>query len=237
MSLAQHNEDQSAGPMLQRHDAPLKGGCNTRAPPSGAVTSASEAVRGHGKMRFGNILDGFVSRLVQTPPALPVDARKPAAVLVPIVARAEPGVLLTRRTDSLPLHASQICFPGGRFDEADESLVATALRETEEEIGVARSEVGIAGFLEPYRTTTEYTVLPVVGLLPEGVALRPNGDEVAEVFEVPLRYLIDPGNRELRSIERNGVVKRFHVITYGPHVIWGATAGMIVLLSERLWER
>ena len=163
---------------------------------------------------------------------------RPAAVLMPIVERHEPSVLFTRRTEHLPSHAGQICFPGGRFDASDASLIQTALRELEEEIGLPADAVEIAGFLDSYETlNTGFTILPVVGFLREGFELSVNPEEVAEVFEAPLAYLLDPANHAIRSLERGGVMREFYAIDYGEHTIWGATAAMIVNLSERLGFR
>jgi 8-oxo-dGTP pyrophosphatase MutT (NUDIX family) len=163
---------------------------------------------------------------------------RPAAVLMPIVERAEPSVLFTRRTEHLPSHAGQICFPGGRFDASDASLIQTALREMEEEIGLGADEVEIAGFLDSYETlNTGFAILPVVGFLRADYLLSVNKEEVAEVFEAPLAYLLDPSNHAIRSVERGGVMREFYAIDYGAHTIWGATAAMIVNLSERLGFR
>lgn len=158
----------------------------------------------------------------------------PAAVLLPIVARAEPTVLFTRRTPHLARHAGQVSFPGGRVQAGDPSLVETALRETREETGIAAEHVAVAGFLEPYETGTGFAVVPVVGLVREGFALVPNADEVEEVFEVPLGFLLDPANRARKAMERGGVVREFYVYDYGRHHIWGATAAILVDFSERL---
>lgn len=163
---------------------------------------------------------------------------RPAAVLMPIVERNEPSVLFTRRTEHLPSHAGQICFPGGRFDASDATLIQTALREMEEEIGLGADAVEIAGFLDSYETlNTGFTILPVVGFVREDYLLSVNPEEVAEVFEAPLAYLLDPGNHAVRSLERGGVMREFYAIDYGEHTIWGATAAMIVNLSERLGFR
>jgi 8-oxo-dGTP pyrophosphatase MutT (NUDIX family) len=158
-----------------------------------------------------------------------------AAVIVPIIRRAEPVVLFTRRTEHLPSHAGQICFPGGSYAPSDETLIRTALRELEEEIGVPAESVTIAGFLDAYETlNTGFRILPVVGFLDETFHLIINQAEVAEVFEVPLSFLIDTGNHQLKYAERGGVMREFYSIRYGEHEIWGATAAMIVNLSERL---
>jgi 8-oxo-dGTP pyrophosphatase MutT (NUDIX family) len=169
--------------------------------------------------------------------ALPPPLR-PAAVLVPIIERAEPTMLFTRRTEHLSSHAGQICFPGGRVHPDDETLIQTALREMQEEIGLSPDAVKIGGFLDSHETAnTGYVILPVVGFLSGDFVLKLNADEVAEVFEAPLSYILDPTHHDRRSLERNGVVREFFAIDYGSHTIWGATAAMVVNLSERLGLR
>ncbi|HEX4535196.1 MAG TPA: CoA pyrophosphatase [Rhizomicrobium sp.] len=157
-----------------------------------------------------------------------------AAVLLPIILRAQPAVLFTKRNPNLARHAGQVSFPGGRADPGDVSLVQTALRETHEETGIESSFVTIAGFLDPYETGTGYAILPVVGALAEGFALVPNADEVDDVFEVPLEFLMDPANRERQSMEWQGRKRDFWAFHHGGHYIWGATAAMVVNFTERL---
>ncbi len=174
------------------------------------------------------------------PPELPEGRRatRPAAVLFPIVEREELCALFTRRTEHLSSHAGQICFPGGRFHVDDESLIRTALREMEEEIGLSPAKVEIAGFLDPHETqNTGFMILPVVGFVPPDLQLTINPGEVAEVFEAPLSYILEPRHQVLKTAERGGVVREFYAIDYGGHTIWGATAAMIVNLSERLGLR
>lgn len=158
-----------------------------------------------------------------------------AAVIVPIIMRDEPALLFTRRTEHLPSHAGQICFPGGSYHASDETLIRTALRELEEEIGVPADGITIAGFLDLYETLNSgFRILPVVGFLDTNCPLTINQDEVAEVFEVPLSFLIDPSHHALKYAERGGVMREFYSIQFGHHEIWGATAAMIVNLAERL---
>lgn len=158
----------------------------------------------------------------------------PAAVLMPIVRRAEPSVLFTRRTAHLARHAGQVSFPGGRASPSDENEVATALRETHEETGIAPSHVQVAGFLDSYETGTGFTITPVVGVLDADFVLNPNPGEVDEVFEVPLAFLLDLSNRETKSAQWAGSTRRFYSYTYGRHYIWGATAGILAAFVERL---
>jgi 8-oxo-dGTP pyrophosphatase MutT (NUDIX family) len=135
----------------------------------------------------------------------------------------------------MPTHAGQISFPGGRLHAGDKSLVDTALRELEEEIGIGPDFVTVGGFLDPYETVNSgFMILPVVGFIREGFTLRVNASEVADVFEVPLAFLCDPANRRLMSVERSGTTREFHAIPYRDHTIWGATAEIIVNLSGRL---
>ena len=160
---------------------------------------------------------------------------KPAAILLPIIEREEPSILLTKRSDDMPTHAGQISFPGGRVHAGDSSLVETALRELEEETGIGREFVTVAGFLDPYETVNSgFMILPVVGFVREGFTLHVNANEVAEIFEAPLEYLCDPKNRSRMSVERQGVMREFHTIPFAGHTIWGATAEIIVNLSGRL---
>ena len=175
-----------------------------------------------------------------TPPPLRASdpSLRPAAVLMPIVERDEPSVLFTRRTEHLPSHAGQICFPGGRYHPDDKTLIQTALREVEEEIGLPPATVEVAGFLDSHETlNTGFAILPVVGFLRADFLLLVNAQEVAEVFEAPLAYILDPNNHVRRTVEREGVMREFYAIDYGTHTIWGATAAMIVNLSERLGLR
>jgi 8-oxo-dGTP pyrophosphatase MutT (NUDIX family) len=175
--------------------------------------------------------------LRNTPPE--IDENEPrvrrAAVIVPVILRREPVLLFTRRTEHLSSHAGQICFPGGSYHASDGTLIQTALRELEEEIGLSPESVEIAGFLDAYETlNTGFRILPVVGFVQEGFHLTVNAHEVAEIFEAPLSYLLDPRNHAIKHADRGGVLREFYAITWEKHVIWGATAAMIVNLSERL---
>ena len=176
------------------------------------------------------------SRLDAVPSELSLgQTLKPAAILLPIIERAEPSILLTKRSENMPTHAGQISFPGGRVHPGDGSLIETALRELYEETGIEREFVDVGGFLDPYETVNSgFMILPVVGFVREGFTLLANPREVADVFEVPLDYLCDPSNRSRMSVERQGVKREFHTIPFGEHTIWGATAEMIVNLSGRL---
>ncbi|MCL2346542.1 MAG: CoA pyrophosphatase [Desulfobulbus sp.] len=162
-------------------------------------------------------------------------ALTPAAVLFPLVRHpAGTTVLLTERTAHLRDHAGQVSFPGGRVEAADPSPIHTALRETEEEIGLTRDHVEILGFLPEYRTGTGFRITPVVALVAPPFALRPDPFEVAGVFEVPLDFLLDPANHQQHEVFYRGALRRYYAMPYDGHFIWGATAGMIRSLSERL---
>lgn len=175
-------------------------------------------------------------------PARPADplhaGYTPAAVLVPLVLGAgEPTLLLTRRTAHLHDHPGQIAFPGGRVDAGDVSPEATALREAEEEIGLAPGCVELIGRLPEYAiTATGFRVTPVVGLVHAPLALRLDSFEVAEAFQPPLSFLLDPANRRRGRIEHQGVVREFWAMPWQGYDIWGATAGMIVSLAELVLE-
>ena len=159
----------------------------------------------------------------------------PAAVLFPIVVRdAGHTVMLTQRTAHLRDHAGQISFPGGRVEADDLSPTHTALRETEEEVGLSRERVEVLGFLPEYRTGTGFRVTPVVGLVHPPFDLQPDPFEVAEVFEVPLAFLLDPANHQRHEMHYRGALRQYFAMPYGDYFIWGATAGMIRSLSQRL---
>ena len=162
------------------------------------------------------------------------DGPTPAAVLVPVVDRPAPTVILTLRPDSMRKHAGQISFPGGRLDPGDDGPVAAALREAEEEIGLAPRDVEIVGLGDLYRTVTGFEVTPVVGIVPPDLALRPHPDEVADLFEAPLDYLLDPAHQRVRTAMWRGRERCYYEIMWGERRIWGATAAMIVNLGRRL---
>jgi 8-oxo-dGTP pyrophosphatase MutT (NUDIX family) len=157
-----------------------------------------------------------------------------ASVLVPIVAHDELSVVFTRRTSHLRHHSGQISFPGGRAEPEDPTPEFTALRETEEELGLARERVEVLARLPEYCTRTGFCVTPVVGLLAPPLVLSPDRREVEEVFEVPLGFLLDPRNHQRHTREYQGQMVGYFVIQYGERHIWGATAAMIVNLYRML---
>ncbi|NKD76864.1 CoA pyrophosphatase [Haematospirillum sp. H1815] len=163
------------------------------------------------------------------------DTLCPAAVLVPLVCHPSAcTILLTRRTDHLDHHAGQIAFPGGRLEARDKDAVDCALRETAEETGLDRRGVDVVGRLDDYRTVTGFRVTPVVGLLSPPLGLDPDPGEVAEVFEVPLDFVLDPRNHRQNQIVVNGQSRLFYSLSWNDYYIWGATAGMLVNLSRVL---
>jgi len=158
----------------------------------------------------------------------------PASVLVPLVEHdAGVTVLLTRRADTLRSHTGQIAFPGGRCDPG-ETPWAAALREAEEEIGLPRDAVELWGTADPYRTVTNFLVTPVVGLVPPDLPLSPHEHEVADLFEAPLSFVLDPANQKRMSAEFRGATRHYCQIDWNGRRIWGATAAMIVNLTTRL---
>jgi 8-oxo-dGTP pyrophosphatase MutT (NUDIX family) len=160
---------------------------------------------------------------------------RPAAVLVPIIAHAEGlTVLFTQRTTSLRSHSGQVSFPGGRAEQGDASPEHTALREAEEEIGLPAARVEVLARMPEYFTRTGFRVTPVVGVVQPPLELVPDAREVAEVFEVPLGYLLDPANHQRASREIGGRTAHFYVIEHHGRTIWGATAGMLINLYRML---
>jgi 8-oxo-dGTP pyrophosphatase MutT (NUDIX family) len=164
---------------------------------------------------------------------VPTSELRAAAVLVGLVDRPEGfTIMLTQRTAHLSRHAGQIAFPGGRADEGDPDEIATALRETEEEIGLGRDHIEPIGRLDRYVTRTGFTVTPIVALVTQGFTLTLDANEVDAAFEVPLSFILDPANRQRDSYEFQGIARHFYVFSYGERRIWGATAGMLVNLAE-----
>jgi len=160
---------------------------------------------------------------------------KPAAVLVPLVDRSEGmTVIMTKRTEHLDKHPGQISFPGGRVDDSDHDAEHTALRETEEEIGLKPSQFEVIGRLDDFVVGTGFLVTPVMGIIQPPFEYDPHDHEVAEIFEAPLDYIIDPENFEVHQREFYGSMMSYFAVTWNDYFIWGATAGMLRVLSERL---
>ncbi|MGH8678634.1 MAG: CoA pyrophosphatase [Burkholderiales bacterium] len=162
----------------------------------------------------------------------------PAAVLVPILNQPHgPTLLFTQRTAHLNDHAGQISFPGGRVHEGDSSRVATALRETREETGLDPQRIEIIGQLPDYDIPTGFRVTPVVGWIEPPFDISLDSFEVAEVFEVPLAFFLDPANHQRHTKDVNGITRHYYVMPYGNRYIWGATAGMLYTLYQVLTFR
>ncbi|SMB31402.1 conserved protein of unknown function [Sterolibacterium denitrificans] len=179
-------------------------------------------------------VQGFDRSMFDLPPQAPT----PAAVLIPLVLR-DTGVtlLLTQRTQHLRDHAGQISFPGGRCEESDATVQATALREAQEEVGIDPAQVEILGELPEYGTATGFSITPVVGLVMPPLNLKLDDFEVAEVFEVPFEFLMDPANYQRHRIEFQGVLREYYAMPWKGYFIWGATAGMIVTLQRHLFAQ
>ncbi|HZP13378.1 MAG TPA: CoA pyrophosphatase [Nevskiaceae bacterium] len=173
-------------------------------------------------------LDRFVAPVL-------MKSLRPAAVLAPVIRRGDAlTMLFTRRSDQMRSHRGQISFPGGRRDDEDTSFASAALREAHEEIGLSPDSVEILGYLDDYPTITRYLVTPVVGIVGQAPTFTPHAREVAEVFEVPLDYVLDAGRYERKAFSRGGVNVQFFELNYGSYRIWGATAGMLWNLVEKV---
>ena len=157
-----------------------------------------------------------------------------AAVLIAITDRASPGLILTQRHDDMRNHAGQVAFPGGRIDPTDTDAVAAALREAHEEIALSPDQVEVVGIADRYRTVTGFDVTPVVGVVRPDIALIANEAEVSDIFEVPLDFVLEPGNHLEASVEWQGRDRHYYEILWEDRRIWGATAAMLVNLSRRL---
>ena len=164
------------------------------------------------------------------------DAGTDAAVLVAITDRHEPGLILTVRRENMRTHAGQVAFPGGRVDEGEDA-VAAAVREAQEEILLDPAAVEIVGPIEPYRTVTGFMVTPVIAVIPPDLPLEPHEQEVADWFEPPLNFVLNPANQQRRSALFQGRERHYYEILWEDRRIWGATAAMIVNLSRRLQWR
>ncbi|MEO7276663.1 MAG: CoA pyrophosphatase [Sphingomicrobium sp.] len=189
-----------------------------------------------------SLADDLRARLAQAPTGPLLTGDRPeldggdaiaAAVLVAITDRAEPGLLLTVRREHLRTHAGQVAFPGGRIDPGEDAVEA-ALREAQEEILLDPAQVDVVAAIEPYLTVTDYRVTPVVAVVAPDLALAAHEPEVADWFEAPLRFVLDPANHELQSALFQGRTRHYYQINWNGRRIWGATAAMIVNLSRRL---
>jgi 8-oxo-dGTP pyrophosphatase MutT (NUDIX family) len=164
-----------------------------------------------------------------------VKANKPAAVLVPVIDRSEPTVLLTLRTAELASHAGQVAFPGGKIDPADQSPVAAAMREANEEVGLSSRAIEPIGYLDLYLTFSGFRILPTVARIKPDFQLVLNPWEVTETFEVPLEFLMTPANHERKTRDWKGIARQYYAIPYENRYIWGITAGILRNLYERIY--
>jgi 8-oxo-dGTP pyrophosphatase MutT (NUDIX family) len=160
---------------------------------------------------------------------------RPAAVLIAVVDHAQPTVLLTQRSAHLNDHAGQISFPGGKIDPTDASPLDAALREAGEEIGLGREFIDPIGYLDLYGTSFGFRILPTVARVRPGFKLRINQAEVDDVFEVPLAFLMDPANHQVHSKEFRGIERSYYAMPFADRYIWGATAGILRVLYERIY--
>lgn len=161
------------------------------------------------------------------------DTFKPAAVLVALTEREQPGLLLLHRPSTMRAHPGQVALPGGRID-GDETPVAAALREAHEELGIDPAQVRVVGETDRYATGTGYDITPVIGVIPPDLPIRPNPTEVAQWFEAPLSFVLDPANQKLRHGDWQGKQIDYFDIQWREHRIWGVTAGVLRNLSLRL---
>jgi 8-oxo-dGTP pyrophosphatase MutT (NUDIX family) len=209
-----------------------------------AITSAEFFDRARARLSF-DIPAGLTDASVVPPSGdqgtdrmLQIVAReqpiRPAAVLIPVVEHAQPTVLLTQRAAHLNDHAGQISFPGGKIDATDASPLDAALREAEEEIGLTRQFIDPIGYLDLYATGFGFRILPTVARVKPGFELRINEAEVDDAFEVPLAFLMNPANHQVHRKEFRGMERSYYAIPFEERYIWGATAGILRVLYERI---
>jgi 8-oxo-dGTP pyrophosphatase MutT (NUDIX family) len=210
-----------------------------------AISSAEFFARSHTRLNF-NVPPGLVDPNIIPKTGdsgndrmLEIVAREqpvlPAAVLIPVVDRDEPTVLLTQRSEHLNNHAGQISFPGGKIDATDRSPLDAALREADEEVGLTRDFVEPIGYLDLYGTAFGFRILPTVARVKPGFKLKINESEVVDAFEVPLSFLMNPANHQLHSKEFRGIERFYYAMPFAERYIWGATAGILRVLYERIY--
>jgi 8-oxo-dGTP pyrophosphatase MutT (NUDIX family) len=185
------------------------------------------------RLRSALARDCIVPPLAGDTPEDRASASVKAAVLVGITDRAEPGIILTVRRENMRTHAGQVAFPGGRIDQGEDA-VGAALREAWEELGLDPKAAEVVGELDPYRTITNYVVTPVLAVVVPDQPLRPHEHEVADWFEAPLAFILDPSNQHKKSALFQGRERHYYEIMWNDRRIWGATAAMIVNLARRL---
>jgi 8-oxo-dGTP pyrophosphatase MutT (NUDIX family) len=210
-----------------------------------AISSAEFFDRARARLRF-DVPAGLVDSTIipksgdhGTDRMLEIVAReqpvRPAAVLIPVVDHPEPTVLLTQRAAHLNEHAGQISFPGGKIDATDASPLDAALREAEEEIGLKRDFIDPVGYLDLYATGFGFRILPTVARVRPGFTLTINHSEVDDAFEVPLSFLMNPANHQIHSKEFRGMERFYYAMPFAERYIWGATAGILRVLYERIY--
>jgi 8-oxo-dGTP pyrophosphatase MutT (NUDIX family) len=210
-----------------------------------AISSAEFFDRARARLRF-DVPAGLVDSTILpksgdhgTDRMLEIVAReqpvRPAAVLIPVVDHPEPTVLLTQRAAHLNEHAGQISFPGGKIDATDASPLDAALREAEEEIGLKRDFIDPVGYLDLYATGFGFRILPTVARVRPGFTLTINHSEVDDAFEVPLSFLMNPANHQVHSKEFRGMERFYYAMPFAERYIWGATAGILRVLYERIY--
>lgn len=161
---------------------------------------------------------------------------RPAAVMIAVTDRRDPGVILTQRPQGMRQHAGQVAFPGGKLDPGEDAVTA-ALRETHEELGINPSQISVIGATDRFVTGTGYDITPILGLMPPDLPIRPNPAEVSDWFEAPLRFIFDPANHVQKQTLHQGKLREYTEIVWDGFVIWGVTAAIIQNLSTRLaWE-
>jgi 8-oxo-dGTP pyrophosphatase MutT (NUDIX family) len=160
-----------------------------------------------------------------------------AAVLVAITDRPKPGIILTKRPETMRKHAGQVAFPGGRMDPSDADVIAAALREAEEEIALPPNRVEVIGTVAPYKTITDYRITPVVAVIPPDLLLHPNEEEVAAIFEIPLAIALDESRWAWERVMWEGQERQFYAMQFEKYSIWGATAAMLINLGRQLQWR
>ncbi|MFO6295980.1 CoA pyrophosphatase [Rahnella selenatireducens] len=186
---------------------------------------------------FSPAVEDFILRFQLQQPRMPAPAlrgTRHAAVLIPIICRKEPTILLTRRSDHLRKHPGQVAFPGGAADVTDTSIIATALREAQEEVAIEPQQVNVLGTLSPQDSSSGFQVTPVVGLLPVDVTFHPAEDEVAELFEMPLQEAFDLARYHTLDIHRRGIHHRVYLSWYQQQFVWGLTAAIIRQLARQV---
>ena len=212
---------------------------------SAAVGSAEFFERARARLRF-DVPPGLFDPNIVPPSGDPGTDRmleivakeqpvRPAAVLIAVVDHPEPSVLLTQRSAHLNDHAGQISFPGGKIDATDASPLDAALRETWEEVGLTREFIDPIGYLDLYGTSFGFRILPAVARIRPGFRLSISAAEVDDAFEVPLAFLMNPANHQLHSKEFRGIERWYYAMPYKDRYIWGATAGILRVLYERIY--